>query len=368
MSHLRTPHACAAALDAAVDAAQPVLVRLGESESLEPLRPGGWCARDTVGHLLDSACNNLRRFVIGQPPGVERFDGYRQDEWVARQAHRDRPWHCLVTLWTEYNRHLAHVMRHTSDAAAEGSAMAPDGSEVVTVRFLMDDYVAHLQHHVDQIAASAARLPWHRRTGPPVTTAEARPPQRDVLHGVRHHFVPVDPDAHAAALFAHSHVPQAQDVWTYMWYGPFADAARMREWLVSCAASDDPLYYTVVERGTDRPVGMCSLLRIEPAMRTIELGHIWYAPTVQGSGVNADMALTLLTACFERWGYRRAEWKCDALNTRSRAAALKLGFTFEGIFRQHMVVKGRNRDTAWFSLLDSEWPTVKAALERRLQG
>ena len=101
----------------------------------------------------------------------------------------------------------------------------------------------------------------------------------------------------------------------------------MHAWLVSCAASTDPIYYTVIDRGTGRPVGMCSLLRIDSAMRTIELGHIWYVPDVQGTGVNADMALTLLTACFERWGYRRAEWKCDALNTRSRAAALKLGFT-----------------------------------------
>ena len=103
-------------------------------------------------------------------------------------------------------------------------------------------------------------------------------------------------------------------------------------------------------------------------MRTVELGHIWYVPAAQGSGINTDMALTLLTACIERWGYRRAEWKCDALNTRSRAAALKLGFTFEGIFRQHLVIKGRNRDTAWFSLLDSEWPAVKRTLERGLQG
>ena len=141
----------------------------------------------------------------------------------------------------------------------------------------------------------------------------------------------------------------------------------MREWLLSCAASTDPLHYTVIERDTGRPVGMCGLLRIDPANRSIELGHIWYVPDAQGKGVNADMALTLLTACFERWGYRRAEWKCDSLNTRSRAAALKLGFTFEGIFRQHLVVKGRNRDTAWFSLLDSEWPGVKRRLDGRLR-
>src|ERR1043165_2080245 len=102
MPELRSPQQSAAALDAAVDAAQRVLVRLDDEASLEPLRPGGWCARETLGHLLDSACNNLRRFVVGQPPGVERFDGYQQDDWVGRQAHRDRPWRSLITLWTEY--------------------------------------------------------------------------------------------------------------------------------------------------------------------------------------------------------------------------------------------------------------------------
>jgi RimJ/RimL family protein N-acetyltransferase len=368
MVRARTPQESAAALDAAVDAAQRTLVRLGEDASLQPLRPGGWCARETLGHLLDSACNNLRRFVIGQPPGVDRFDGYQQDEWVSRQAHRDRPWQSLVTLWTEYNRHVAHVMRHTSETAAGGSATTPDGSDVVTVRFLMDDYVRHLEHHLGQIETFAGRLPVQRPVGPPVTAGDARVPESGALNGVRHDFVPVDPEAHAPALFAGSHTPQAAGMWTYMWYGPFTDAVQMREWLVSCAASTDPFYYTVIERNTGRPVGMCSLLRIDPAMRCIELGHIWYVPAVQGGGVNADMALTLLTACFDRWGYRRAEWKCDALNTRSRAAALKLGFTFEGIFRQHFVVKGRNRDTAWFSLLDSEWPAVKPVLAQRLQG
>ncbi len=227
----------------------------------------------------------------------------------------------------------------------------------------MDDYVGHLQHHLGQIRTFAEAMPVRRDTGPPVTAPPAQRPEPGVLRGVRHEFVPIDPDAHAPALFAGSHTPEAGGLWTYMGYGPFGDAGGMHAWLVSCAASTDQIYYTVIDRGTGRPMGMCSLLRIDPAMRTIELGHIWYVPAAQGTGINADMALTLLTACFERWGYRRAEWKCDALNTRSRAAALKLGFTFEGILRQHMVVKGRNRDTAWFSLLDSEWPAVKPALE-----
>ena len=364
MSEYGTPHESAAALDAAVDAALRAFTRVDEASSLEPLRPGGWCARETLGHLIDSACNNHRRFVIGQPPGVERFDGYTQNEWVSRSRPRDRPWESLVSLWSAYNRHLVHLMRSMSAEAAATSAIAPNGSEPITLGYLMHDYVCHLQHHVGQIRAWAERQPRSWPTGAPADMTPARVPERRPLPGVRHDLEPIDPGRHVADLFAGSHTPAAEGMWTYLSYGPFANAETMRAWLDSCAVTSDPLFYAVVERATGRAVGMCSLLRIVPDMKTLELGHIWYVPAVQGTGVNADMALTLLTACFEQWGYRRAEWKCDALNGRSRAAALKLGFTFEGVFRQHMVRKGRNRDTAWFAMLDSEWPAKKASLER----
>jgi RimJ/RimL family protein N-acetyltransferase len=362
----QSPAQSAAALDHAVDAALRRFPSLDEASSQLPLRAGGWCARETLGHLIDSACNNQRRFVVGQPPGVARFDGYTQDEWVARQRYRDEPWANLVALWTAYNRHLAHVMRATSNEAAAGSALSPDGSQTITVGFLMEDYVAHLTHHVAQIAAFADTHRDNRPVGAPVDGADARIPARRTLTGVRHDFLPVDADAHAADLFDATNTRDADGVWTYLWYGPFATRDQMREWMRGCAESIDPLFFAVVERASGRAVGMCALMRVAPDMRTIELGHIWYVPAVQGSGVNADMSLTLLTACFEQWGYRRAEWKCDSLNGRSRSAALKLGFTFEGVFRQHMVRKGHNRDTAWFSLLDSEWPAAKGALERRL--
>jgi RimJ/RimL family protein N-acetyltransferase len=190
----------------------------------------------------------------------------------------------------------------------------------------------------------------------------ARVPERRTLSGVRHDLEPIDPGRHVQDLFAGSHTTEAEGMWTYLPYGPFSDAEAMRAWLHACAATRDPLFFAVVERATGRAVGMCSLLRVVPEMKTLELGHIWYVPAVQGTGVSADMALTLLTASFEQWGYRRAEWKCDALNGRSKAAALKLGFTFEGVFRQHMVRKGHNRDTAWFAMLDSDWPAAKARL------
>ena len=132
------------------------------------------------------------------------------------------------------------------------------------------------------------------------------------------------------------------------------------------AASTDPMFFTVLA-GTERvPVGMASYLNVDTAMRHIELGHIWYAPRAQRSEANTETAYLMMREAFDELGYRRVEWKCDALNARSRAAALRLGFTFEGVFRRHMIVKGRNRDTAWFSVTDAEWPRVRSALERWL--
>jgi len=153
-----------------------------------------------------------------------------------------------------------------------------------------------------------------------------------------------------------------------MAYGPFASREAMHQWLVECAATDDPLFFTVVEQATGRRVGMCSFMSVSPEMRRIEIGHIWYAPPLHGSGISVEVASMLLSEAFERLGYRRVEWKCNALNERSRRAALKLGFVFEGIFRQHMIVKGRNRDTAWFRMLDSEWPEASRRLYELLQS
>lgn len=149
------PARIADALDAAVADAVSVCARVDEGRSVVPRRPGGWCAREIVGHLIDSACNNHRRFVIGQTPGLAKFDGYEQNVWVSRQHYADAAWRDIVSLWTAYNRHLAHVMRHTPAADAAHGAPAPDGSSVVTVGFLMDDYVRHLRHHVDQVRSIA---------------------------------------------------------------------------------------------------------------------------------------------------------------------------------------------------------------------
>ena len=197
-------------------------------------------------------------------------------------------------------------------------------------------------------------------------TPSARPERRP-LTAVRFELQPLDPDRDADDLYRVGHEgPGADMLWTYMPYGPFDDRDAVHAWLTRCAASDDPLFFAVVERDTGRRVGMCSFLSIVPEMQRIEIGHIWYAPPLHGSGISVEVAWMLLSEAFERLGYRRVEWKCNALNERSRRAALKLGFVFEGVFRQHMIVKGRNRDSAWFSMLDRDWPAARAALERRL--
>ncbi len=204
------------------------------------------------------------------------------------------------------------------------------------------------------------------QVGERVEEGRARRPGPGTLRGRYVRLEPIDAKAHGDALWraAHDGSDEAARLWTYMPYGPFARAEEMRAWIASIAPSEDPRFYAVCSgRG---PVGMTSYLNVDTAMRRIELGHIWHAPVAQRTEANTEAVALMLAEAFDALGYRRVEWKCDALNARSRAAALRLGFTFEGVFRQHMIVKGRNRDTAWFSMLDREWPAVRSAFERWL--
>ncbi len=148
--------------------------------------------------------------------------------------------------------------------------------------------------------------------------------------------------------------------WTYMAYGPFESADAMRAVMARLVdGSQDPQWWLVREVASDAPVGMAAFMNMVPAHRRLELGHIWYVPAAQRTAVNTETIYLMLRESFDRLGYRRVEWKCDALNARSRQAALRLGFRFEGIFRQHCIVKGRNRDTAWFAMLDTDWPRIR---------
>ena len=191
-------------------------------------------------------------------------------------------------------------------------------------------------------------------------------PGRVTLAGRHVRIVPVDAAAHAAELYRGSHGEGCEALWRYLFAGPFAGEQEFREYLEQRAASEDPLFFTILDAASGVPKGYASLLRIEPAHRVIEVGNILYLPSLQRT-VGATEAMYLMARyVFEDLGYRRYEWKCDSMNEPSRCAALRLGFTFEGIFRQHMIVKGRNRDTAWYAMLDSEWPARKAAFERWL--
>jgi RimJ/RimL family protein N-acetyltransferase len=192
----------------------------------------------------------------------------------------------------------------------------------------------------------------------------ARPAHRP-LEGARVRLEPLDPDRHADDLLeAAGGDPR---LWDYLPYGPFADAGELRAWLAERARSSDPLFLAVVDAETGRAGGVVSYLRIEPEHGCIEIGHIWFGAPLQRTPRATETIYLLARHAFDDLGNRRLEWKCDAANARSRRAAERFGFTFEGVFRQHMIVKGRNRDTAWFALLDGEWPAARAAFEAWLR-
>ena len=191
-------------------------------------------------------------------------------------------------------------------------------------------------------------------------------PQRVTLNGQYVTLVALDPAAHAADLWALTHAPENDGLWEYLFDGPYRERAAFDASIAAKAASTDYLFYAILEAVTGRVVGLASYLRIEPAHRVIEVGGILFTPALQRTTGATEAMYLMARHVFDDLGYRRYEWKCNALNEPSRRAAQRLGFTFEGIFRQHMIMKGRNRDTAWYSMLDSEWPARKAEFERWL--
>ena len=202
--------------------------------------------------------------------------------------------------------------------------------------------------------------------GMPVDPSPARLPERSRLVGRQVQLVPLDAAQHTDALYEETHGAGRDALWLYLPDGPFPDKAAFRSALEQKASSLDPFFFAILDRLSGRALGQAAYLRIKPAHRSIEVGWILYAPSLQRT-VGATEAMYLLAKhAFEDLGYRRYEWKCNALNAPSRHAALRLGFAFEGIFRQHMIVKGRNRDSAWFSMLDTEWPARRRTFERWL--
>ncbi|MCP8462330.1 GNAT family N-acetyltransferase [Pseudomonas sp. ZM23] len=193
-------------------------------------------------------------------------------------------------------------------------------------------------------------------------------PERRTLPGRYVNLAPLDPATHGDDLWQALQGPDSDPaLWDYLPYGPFTERAGFDDWLTGNAASADPMFFAVIDRTSGRAVGLLSFLRITPKDGVIEIGHIAFGRTMQRTPASTEAVYLLARLSFEL-GYRRLEWKCNSLNARSMRAAQRLGFTFEGTFRQHMVVKDRNRDTAWFSIIDSEWPRCQQAFEAWLSA
>ncbi|MEZ5775642.1 MAG: GNAT family protein [Hyphomicrobiaceae bacterium] len=199
----------------------------------------------------------------------------------------------------------------------------------------------------------------------PGWTERPRPP-RTAMEGRLVRVEPIDPARHAADLFAANAADGEARNWTYLGYGPFATLADYEAWIRATCLGDDPLFHAVIDKASGRAVGVASYLRIEPKVGVIEVGHINFAPPLQRTPASTEAMYLMMARVFDELGYRRYEWKCDALNGPSRRTAERLGFTFEGVFRQATMYKGRNRDTAWLAIIDREWPAVQAAFRRWL--
>lgn len=205
--------------------------------------------------------------------------------------------------------------------------------------------------------------------GPEVDPTPARTPEPGTaLEGRFVRLVPLDPAAHGADLYRGSHGPGHERLWRYLFPAPFPDEAGFRTYLEKGAAGRDPFFLAILDRATGEAVGFATYMRIEPAHRVIEVGNILFTPKLQHRPGATEAMYLMARHAFEELGYRRYEWKCDALNAPSRRAAERLGFGYEGTFRQHMIVKGRSRDTAWYAMLDRDWPARRRAFERWLDA
>ena len=206
----------------------------------------------------------------------------------------------------------------------------------------------------------------HPPVGPLVDPSPAPFPVPCVLEGRFGRLRPLDPARDSAGLFALSHGADKEAQWAYLGKGPFADEADFATYVEAIATNITDLVFWAVADRDDRAVGWLALMRIDPQHRVIEVGNVLYTPALQRTPLATEAQFLLARHVFETLGYRRYEWKCNDLNAPSKRAALRFGFSYEGLFRQNMIIKGRSRDTAWFSMLDSEWPQRKLAFTRWL--
>jgi RimJ/RimL family protein N-acetyltransferase len=192
------------------------------------------------------------------------------------------------------------------------------------------------------------------------------PPPRTAMAGRFCTVEPLDPERHAAQLFAAYAEDSDGRIWTYLPRGPYATLGEYQSWAEAACRADDPLAHAIIDKSSDAAVGTAAYMRIEPAIGVIEIGSITYSPRLQRRPAATEAMYLMMRRVFDELGYRRYEWKCDSLNQPSREAAARLGFRYEGLFRQASITRARNRDTTWFSVIDSEWPALRAAFERWL--
>jgi RimJ/RimL family protein N-acetyltransferase len=204
--------------------------------------------------------------------------------------------------------------------------------------------------------------------GESLTWSPARRPGREPLRGAHVLLRPVEAALDAEPLYRLSHPPHGDPtIWTYLPDGPYDSVEHLRRALAWAQETPDPVYFAIVPSGEREARGLASYLRIEPDQGSIEIGHIWFGAGLRRTAAATEAIHLLARHAFADLGYRRLEWKCNALNAASRKAAERFGFTFEGVFRQHQVVKGRNRDTAWYAILDRDWPAIDAGFRAWLE-
>lgn len=195
---------------------------------------------------------------------------------------------------------------------------------------------------------------------------QALVPPRSAMEGRYCRVEPVEPARHAGDLFNAFQLEPDDRHWTYMWYGPFADRDAFETWLTETSSGDDPILHAIVDLGTGKATGLAGYVQIKPKIGVLEAGHINYSPLLQRRAAATEAMYLMMHRVFEELGYRRYEWQTDTLNARSRRAAERLGFTLDAVFPQAVVAKGLNRDTAWYSIIDKDWPKLKRGFEHWL--
>jgi RimJ/RimL family protein N-acetyltransferase len=204
-----------------------------------------------------------------------------------------------------------------------------------------------------------------RRLGEPIDWSPVPVPSGEPLGGDHVLLRPLDPAPDAESLYSVSHLPEGDPaIWTYLPDGPYESPEHLHQTLAWAAEAEGHVYYAIEPLAAGSPLGQASYLRIEPSFGTVEIGHIWFGPELRRTTAATEAIYLLARHAFDDLGYRRLEWKCDALNDASRRAAERFGFRFEGVFCNHQIVKGRNRDTAWFAITVGDWPTVLAGSEQ----